>query len=75
MMQELNYIHCDDYYLPDIRLGRVSRSITNAASSGSEREKSSFISAMRLFVRVFSLDALSAYTGISNSFFKLSPLH
>ena len=27
MMQELNYIRCGDYYIPDIRLPKESRSI------------------------------------------------
>lgn len=27
MMQELNYIRCGDYYIPDIRLPEESRSI------------------------------------------------
>jgi len=27
MMQELNYIHCGDYYIPDIRLPEENRPI------------------------------------------------
>lgn len=27
MMQELNYIHCSDYYIPDIRLPEENRPI------------------------------------------------
>lgn len=27
MMQELNYIHCGDYYIPDIRLPEETRPI------------------------------------------------
>ena len=29
MMQELNYIRCGDYYIPDIRLLEESRPIDN----------------------------------------------